>query len=73
MSLIGFSRTKAVFSLTPKGLDVYSSEHGPFCYNTQFDQALQILTMTLENFVKFSEDLGDPGKIISEENVLVFI
>ena len=58
---MGFSSTRAVFALTQPGLDVYSSEHGPFCYNTQFYKAQQILSMTLENFLEFAEQLGEPG------------
>ena len=58
VSLLGFSSTRAVFALTPPSLDVYSSQHGPFCHNTQFHHAVQILSMTLENFLIFAQELG---------------
>ena len=62
VSLMGFSNSRAVFALVQPGLNVYSSEHGPFCYNTQFIMAKQILSMALENFVKFAQvAMPDPG------------
>ncbi len=56
MSLFGISEEgeEVSFVEVREGENVYSSHHGPFLYITQFNLALNIITMSTDTFLKVS-------------------
>ncbi len=60
VSLMGVTPNAAFFAVVPDGVDVYDSREGAFVYSTQFDKAEELITMSLQNFLKLGEkvDVG---------------
>jgi hypothetical protein len=54
VSLFGISEEgeEVSFVEVREGENVYSSHHGPFLYITQFNLALNIITMSTDTFLK---------------------
>lgn len=60
VSLFELTASKALFVVTKPGMDVYSSALSPFVYQTQFTHGTQILSISLENFLRFGDELDEP-------------
>ncbi|TRY63442.1 hypothetical protein TCAL_16609 [Tigriopus californicus] len=59
-TLLFATPTRAYFVLSPPNFDVYDTTKGVFCFVVQFSSATELLSLPLKDFLRFTNDLGDP-------------
>lgn len=60
VTLLFATPTRAYFVRAPPNFDVYDTTKGVFCFVTQFNSAIELLSLPLKDFLRFTNDLGDP-------------
>jgi len=60
---MGCSKAGVFFALTPLDLDPLDSKNGSFVYSVLFENAVEILTMDWNMFLKYGDRLGEPANM----------
>lgn len=60
VALLSVTETHAIFVQGPPGFNFYGSEQSPFTFIVHFKYAQQVLTIRLDHFLKFAQELGPP-------------
>ena len=60
VSLYAITKKNAIFVETPEGVNIHSSDIHPFHMAAQFLYATKVIKMTISDFVRLAEKIGDP-------------
>ncbi len=66
VTLMGLTSTHAYFAVTDE--DVYNLNRFPFAYMAQAKHAKEVITMSLENFVKLGDVVQNKSKVLLLNN-----